>query len=111
MSKGLFHAYRQPFNRSLTKKSRAVEASVVYEILRAKISHLILGKIYQIGYVDLMDFHINWPKDSRGNDELITLAWRQLEQHVCIIFAILTLNSDISITNQNIEKACHSFVD
>ena len=51
-------------------------ASVVYEMLRDKISHLILGKSIDF-YVDFMDFHKIWPKDSRVNvDVLPRRSWQ-----------------------------------
>ena len=70
---------------TLRANSPPVWECVVYEILRAKTSPLILGKNLTtlcklIGYVcrfngtingvDLMAFHIIWPKDSKGNDEI-----------------------------------------
>ena len=74
-----------------------------------------------IGQVDSTDCHEISPEHSRDNDKpkCVGKFWYltqfsrgvHLSNTSRIFLATLTLNGNISITNQNSKKACHPFVD
>ena len=102
-------------------------AWVVYKPLQAKISHLIFEGIHLstlsefIGYVDLTDCHEISSEHSRDNDKpnCVGKFWYlthfscgvRLHNTSRILLAAPTLDVNMLITNQNIEKAWHTFVN